>query len=248
MSHTQSYFEEYVPINGISQYFLHYPGNDGDVMLVIHGGPGQSEAAFAYYTEPSPSVYTTVYYDQRGTGKTLRKNPTKGNDVTFQTLFEDLAETVLYLKQKYQKDRIIIQGHSWGCVLGLSYAYQHPENLLYYIGVAQVVDYLKGERITLEKLKRLAADNPHDYHALEALEATLDSAQDFLASANTLMKFKRKYGLGINVGRIVRIARKSPVFGLDAGHVSVADNLKGALSAMSDIQSRFERHCNKEAR
>jgi pimeloyl-ACP methyl ester carboxylesterase len=74
MSNPKNFFEEYVPINGIRQYFLHYPASDGEVMLVIHGGPGQSEVPFAYYAEPEPAVYTAVYYDQRGAGKTLREH------------------------------------------------------------------------------------------------------------------------------------------------------------------------------
>jgi pimeloyl-ACP methyl ester carboxylesterase len=214
MSKGRQYFEEYVPINGIRQYFLHYPRSGGEVMLIIHGGPGQSEASFAYYAEPNPSVYTAVYYDQRGTGKTLRKNPTDGEDVTFETLFKDLAETVQYLKRKYQKDKIIIQGHSWGSVLGLSYAYQHPEDVLFYIGAGQVVDYIKGERITIEKLKRLAAKDESSRRVLETLEGKLLFAKDFLSSANRLMKIKKKYGLGINIKRVSRVAMKSPVFGL----------------------------------
>ncbi|MDR0500165.1 MAG: hypothetical protein LBG97_02815 [Coriobacteriales bacterium] len=75
MTNPKLYFEEYVSINEIQQYFLHYPCSDGEVMLIIHGGPGQSEASFAYYVEPNPPVYTTVYYDQRGAGKTIQKKP-----------------------------------------------------------------------------------------------------------------------------------------------------------------------------
>ncbi|MDR2197692.1 MAG: alpha/beta hydrolase [Coriobacteriales bacterium] len=213
---SRDFAEEYVDINGIKQYFLHYPAANSEVMLVIHGGPGQSEAAFAYYVEPQDPSYTAVYYDQRGAGKTLRKNPTDGSDVTFQTLFEDLAETVRYLKQKYQRDKIIIQGHSWGSVLGLLYAHQHPEDVLFYVGAGQVVDYIRGERIILEELKRLAAGDSRSYRALEKLEDRLLSAKDFLSAQNglMLMKIKKKYGLGIDFRRVSRIAMKSPVFGL----------------------------------
>jgi pimeloyl-ACP methyl ester carboxylesterase len=178
MDKPQSYFEEYIPINGIQQYFLHYPCSNGEVMLVIHGGPGQSEASFAYYAQPDPPVYSSVYYDQRGAGKTLRKNPTDGKDVTFQMLFEDLAKTVQYLKRKYQKDKIIIQGHSWGGVLGLLYAYQHPQDLLCYIGAAQLVNYLQGERINLEKLKLLAVEDKRGQQTLERLGCQGDVSPD----------------------------------------------------------------------
>ena len=38
------YFEEYIPINGISQYLFHC-GTDykNPVLLILHGGPGSAE-------------------------------------------------------------------------------------------------------------------------------------------------------------------------------------------------------------
>ena len=68
--------EEYVRINGIAEYLLHYPaGPDAPVILQIHGGPGAPESVFAYLVESFERRYTIVYYDQRGAGKTLKKNP-----------------------------------------------------------------------------------------------------------------------------------------------------------------------------
>ena len=38
--------EEYVSVNGISEYLLHYPaGPDAPVILQIHGGPGAPEVS-----------------------------------------------------------------------------------------------------------------------------------------------------------------------------------------------------------
>ncbi|MDR2492037.1 MAG: alpha/beta hydrolase [Coriobacteriales bacterium] len=316
MARTKRCFEEYVAINGIQQYLLHFPCRGGEIMLVLHGGPGQSATPFAHHAEPPVPVCHAVYYDQRGTGKTLRKNPTKGSDVTAEKLLEDLAATVEYLKHAYQKDKIIIHGHSWGSVLGLLYAHQHPENVLFYIGSGQVVDCLQGERITLKKLKQLACDDARDQETLSELEDGLADAKDFLLHAGTLMKLKKKHGLGISTKNVVRIALRSPVFGIadvralfraqklsihlldflsafsaweitelntpayfihgendgqipieqvmeyfdglvapdkgfypiaDAGHICVADNLKGVLCALSEIQGRFSSHCREKS-
>lgn len=111
------YKEEYVTIGGIEQYFLHYKSlPENPVFLFLHGGPGQSEAMFAYAVEEFPKRnYTIVYYDQRGAGKTLTKN--KRCKADFNSLKQDLYEVVLYIKKKYKKDKIGIIGHSWGeCV------------------------------------------------------------------------------------------------------------------------------------
>ena len=58
------YREEYVRINGISQYLLHYPAApEAPVLLQIHGGPGAPASVFAYLVEAYPKNYSIVYYD-----------------------------------------------------------------------------------------------------------------------------------------------------------------------------------------
>ena len=48
-------------------------------------------------------------------------------------------------KKRFRKDKIIIIGQSWGSVLGSQYALKHPENVVAYIGVGQVIDFDKGK-------------------------------------------------------------------------------------------------------
>ena len=67
------YFEEYIPINGISQYLFHC-GTDykNPVLLILHGGPGSAESIFSYtFQEKWENIFTVVHWDQRGSGKTL---------------------------------------------------------------------------------------------------------------------------------------------------------------------------------
>jgi len=218
MNQGRAFTQEYVKINGIEQYFLHYPGTPGgEVMLIIHGGPGQSEAPFAYYTEPESSAYTSVYYDQRGAGKTLRKNRTKGQDVNQPQLMADLRETVRYIKEKYQKEKIILSGHSWGSVLGLLYAHQHPEDVLFYLGAGQVVDLRKGEEEIFQLLLGLTKDNPADNQKLKQLgdyPRNISTAQEYERAAKVIKKVKQKYGLWLDEKKIKDIFTKSPIFQL----------------------------------
>ena len=54
------YREEYVRINGISQYLLHYAAApEAPVFLHIHGGPGAPASVFSYLVEAFPRNYTT---------------------------------------------------------------------------------------------------------------------------------------------------------------------------------------------
>jgi len=77
MKKSKAFTEEYVQINGINQYFLHYPSTQKEVVIFLHGGPGSSTALFAHNLKQYWDFCSFVYYDQRGTGRTLKNNKTK---------------------------------------------------------------------------------------------------------------------------------------------------------------------------
>lgn len=144
--------EEYVTINGISQFLYHMgTNNENPVMLFLHGGPGSVESLFTKkFQEKWEEIYTVVHWDQRGAGKTLTKNPDKLP--TIELLLQDLYEIIQYLKKKYDKQKIVILGHSWGSVLGSIFIRKHPEEAAYFIGVGQVVNMLENEQVGYNKL------------------------------------------------------------------------------------------------
>lgn len=147
------YYEEYVPINGIQQYFLHCPApGAATVLLYLHGGPGFSASYRAYLLNPPQSTATLVFYDQRGSGKTLLKN--RSAKPTFPLLLEDLRCTIAYLKAKYSTKNILLLGHSWGSVLGSEYVLGYPKTVSAYIGMGQVVNMKKGRYAAQEELQR----------------------------------------------------------------------------------------------
>ena len=192
-------------------------GSGGEVMLIIHGGPGMSEAHFAYCLEESSNGLTTVYYDQRGAGKTLTKNRSNGDDINFEQLLSDLHQTVLYLQQKYHKERIIISGHSWGSILGLNYAAVHPENLLGYIACGQVVNMRRGEQLIYGKLLEIAKDKPSCLRLLRSLgdyPANVTTPAQINQALTVLAKAKKQLGAGIDTKKLQQIVMKSPIFKL----------------------------------
>ncbi len=147
------FYEEYVPINGLQQYFLHCPASSAtNVLLYLHGGPGFSASYRAYLLDPPLSSCSLVFYDQRGSGKTLLKN--RSAKPTFPLLLEDLRCTVAYLKAKYSTKNILLLGHSWGSVLGSEYVLEYPKTVSAYIGMGQVVNMKKGKEYTQKELQR----------------------------------------------------------------------------------------------
>ena len=171
MKKAKNYEEEYVKINGVEHYLLHYKTkNEAPVLLFIHGGPGHSESMNAYMVEEyTDRNYNIVYYDQRGTGRTYLKN--KEIMVDTEILKKDLLEIVLYIKKIYEKDKIGIIGHSWGSVLGSMFALEHPEHTLCYIGCGQIVNFMENERVGYKKLKEAIeqSGNKKDRKKLEEI-------------------------------------------------------------------------------
>lgn len=153
MNRKCAFYAEYIEVNGISQYVLHYPAGKGHpVVLHVHGGPGAPDSVFSYEVEQKPRRFCSVYYDQRGSGRTFLRNPLAAMDMAL--LQQDLLETVLYLKRKYSQERIILFGHSWGSFLGSVFALCHPEHVAAYIGCGQMYCFTENEKAAYRILRK----------------------------------------------------------------------------------------------
>lgn len=207
--------KEYVKINGISEYLLHYPAApEAPVFLHIHGGPGAPASVFAYLVEAFPRNYIIVYYDQRGAGKTLRKNPFAKLSIAL--LKQDLLETVLYVKRVYGKEKIGLIGHSWGSVLGSAFAIEHPEHISCYIGCGQMYCFRENEENAYSLLREAIAQSG-DEKAKRALRR-LDRYPAERCSMRALVDVTRmralqgRFGLAMTMdAEAKRIFRRSPV-------------------------------------
>lgn len=165
--------EEYVLLNGIEHYLFHAGTSyDNPVMLYLHGGPGSAESLFAHaFQDTWEDLFTVIHWDQRGSGKTLTKNPS--SYPTVDLLLQDMLEITHYLKERYRKEQIILFAHSWGSVLGSIFIKHHPEEVAYYIGAGQVISKAASERFVYTKVKE-AILQENDRDALRKLEAIGD--------------------------------------------------------------------------
>ena len=209
--------EEYAKINGIRQYLLHYPaGPKAPVFLHIHGGPGAPASLFAYQVEAFPRNYSIVYYDQRGAGKTLLKNPFA--KLNMKLLQQDLLETVLYIKRKYGKKKIGLIGHSWGSVLGSAFAMEHPQHLSCYIGSGQMYCFRENETRAYGFLQKavLRSGAPKAKRALKRLEGypAEQCSLSALLDVTRMRALQGQFGLAMSMdAKAKRILRRSPVAG-----------------------------------
>lgn len=213
--------EEYVLVNGIEHFLLHYPKTpDAPVLLYLHGGPGSFESLFAYELDESwGNMFTQVHWDQRGAGKTLRRNKKAGMPETVDQMLDDLHGIIGYLKKKYQIDKVVLLGHSWGSLLGSLYALRHPENVQSYIGVGQVISMMENEHTAYQEILEKAKQAGNQTH-IQALEKMGDYPPNdpelLLKLLPKIRKIQAAYENSSiqdsSLGSLIKTLRRSPSF------------------------------------
>jgi len=119
-------------------------------LIMLHGGPGLSETAFfRHFNAPLERVFTVVYWDQRGAGKSYDRH-TPRSSMTVERFVSDLDELVDAVGARLDKAKVTIFGHSWGSALGVLYAARAPEKVAAYVGSGQVGDWAAGESASYE--------------------------------------------------------------------------------------------------
>jgi pimeloyl-ACP methyl ester carboxylesterase len=99
------------------------------------------------------------------------------------------------LKKRFGVEKIYLMGFSWGTVLGLSLVDQYPDDFTAFISVSQVVDYVEGEKLSLE-YARQAAKSAGNTQAIEEL-ATVEPAYtspNWYAQLTTERKWLLQFG------------------------------------------------------
>jgi pimeloyl-ACP methyl ester carboxylesterase len=104
---------------------------------------------FRYYNAPLEKVYTVVYWDQRGAGKSFEPGISRSS-MTVEQFLSDLDELVEAVRERLGKAKVVIFGHSWGSALGVLYAARFPEKVAAYVGSGQYGDAAAGERASYE--------------------------------------------------------------------------------------------------
>src|SRR5258706_9020633 len=83
----------YISIGGIEQWVtLRGDRRDAPILLLLHGGPGDSQSPLTSTYEPFERSYVLVQWDQRGAGKTYSKNRGPDSDVTLERIAQDGIE------------------------------------------------------------------------------------------------------------------------------------------------------------
>ena len=163
----------FVPIGGIPQWItIRGDGCGNPIVLVLHGGPGNTLSPFADQLFGSwEKQFTVVQWDQRGAGRTYGRNPpAPGVTLTLDRMTADGVAVVEYLRQRLGPPKVILMGGSWGSILGVHMVKSRPDLFRAYVGFAQIVSYRENQPTSYAKVEaaaRAAGD--------EALVAALDA-------------------------------------------------------------------------
>lgn len=115
--------EGYLTADDGVRLFYKIVGSGPEILVVIHGGPGNSMTSLFPDLEPLAVDRTVIYYDQRGNGRSdLLKNEER---LTIARHVADLE----CLRRHFNLEKMNLLGNSWGGLLAGFYAIAHPEHV-----------------------------------------------------------------------------------------------------------------------
>jgi len=119
----------YIQIGGIEQWIqFGAQAPDHPVLLFLHGGPGGTSVPVAAAWRSWEDHFTVVHWDQRGAGRTFRKNGESGcGRLTIELMVKDGIEVAEFLISHLAQPKILLVGHSWGTALGIHMLKRRPE-------------------------------------------------------------------------------------------------------------------------
>jgi proline iminopeptidase len=199
-------------IGGVPQR-LWFRGLDSGrpAIILLHGGPGASEAALVRrFNSDLERHFLVIYWEQRATGRSHSRDIPAGS-MTMAQFVRDLDDVVEVVRERFHKDRVVLLGHSWGSAIGLLYAAQFPEKVTAYLGVGQVVDMPAGERMSWEFATTEARRRRHRraLRDLERIGPPPHTVDEMLTSRKWVERFGGTFHGSLSTGALIWAALRT---------------------------------------
>lgn len=166
----------HVNINGVEQgMFIKSKDVKNPVLLYLHGGMPDYFLTQQYPTGLEDD-FTVVWWEQRGSGLSYHADMAAGT-ITVEQLISDTLAVTNYLRSRFGKDKIYLMGHSGGSFIGIQAAARAPELYYAYIGVAQMSNQLRSEKLTYDYMLQQFKKNGNTkmLQKLEAMPVTMEN-------------------------------------------------------------------------
>ena len=115
--------------DGYELYYEEHGSRNGIPVVFLHGGPGAGSSRRMAQLFDSER-YRIVLFDQRGCGKSSRKDSSNAEEQLEENTTWHLVEDLEALRAHLAIDRWVVCGGSWGTCLALAYASKHPAQVL----------------------------------------------------------------------------------------------------------------------
>jgi pimeloyl-ACP methyl ester carboxylesterase len=139
----------FVDVNGVRQgMFVRGRDVENPVLLYLHGGLPEYFLA-RKYRSGLEDLFTVAWWEQRGSGLSYNPNAPR-RTMTLAQMISDTAAVTGYLCRRFGREKIYLMGHSGGTFIGIQAAAEAPQSYHAYIGVAQMTDQLRSERLAYE--------------------------------------------------------------------------------------------------
>src|SRR6185295_10520432 len=93
--------------------------------------------------------FIVVEWEQRGAGKSYAAYEPE-SAMNLQQILADTFELTEYLRNRFQKRKIILMGHSWGSILGLKAIREKPQLYHALFTTGQIVSFAQGQQISYD--------------------------------------------------------------------------------------------------
>jgi proline iminopeptidase len=113
--------EGMIDVNGASFYYRTV--GKGEPVLVLHGGPGMEHDYLLPGLPRISAGHRFIFFDQRSCGRT--QGAFDSSRMTIPGFVEDIEA----IRKSMRLGRMNLMGHSWGGLLALFYAVEHPDHL-----------------------------------------------------------------------------------------------------------------------
>jgi len=231
---------EAIEIDGIKQWIsLRSANTSNPILLFLHGGPGTAQIAFSRKLQSAlEKNFTVVNWDQRGAGRSY-SSKIKPEDMTIERFILDAEELAEALLQRFKQEKLFLIGHSWGSIIGAYLAAKRPDLIWAYVGIGQVTDMARGEKLsyqfTLDEAKRIG-----NQKATRELERIGEPPYSNLKAAGTQRKWLAKFGGQVVNGTTIGMVVKN-ISICDLGLLGITKFIKGAAFSLKTLEEQQNR-------
>jgi pimeloyl-ACP methyl ester carboxylesterase len=230
---------EKVTINGTEQW-ISIRGHDVNKPILLNlgmGGPGGGGFATRSLFEPLEKDFVVVSWDEPGTGKSYHAVPI--STLTVDRFIDDAYTLTLYLRERFQQDKIYVYGVSWSSINGVKLVQQHPELFHAYIGNGQMVNTTEndilGYEFALDYLTKKA-----DTKTLEALRRNGPPPYTGENVTGRYVAYLDELNVYMGMPRLTVIVPIVPFFASEYGYVDKINHTRGVIDSFDTIYPQLE--------